>query len=395
MEQINYKDLFPPDPSSPQRNYCNTCEKPLTLEFSLYEKSVSNIEIRIEGFPKLRCNDCSKTFYSDRSRFALINAWDRAFEAKSEHFRSVRKKTNEKFNYAIVDFLYDSDDYYYIPGLHREHSPGFLTPVFFNKKVLLKFDQLPNYRLVFSSRTYGSIHTETDQISFGINPNDKVVMWLGDIGTLPDSEQYYLRSENVESDHSLGSEFYDGQIECKFTDSTSEDSLIKARSEFLDSGFRFFSCELSHLDEELLQDIDELKRPIIFSKTTEREITSRLNRICVESLNTKNLRSILKELGNDAGNKGCLKLLEEILATKFASDGMNSVMCPFFVLYDLRIINSHLTSSEKAGSTIESAKQRLEIDDDADFSVLYDTLISRLVASYGTITTALNNENKT
>lgn len=37
-------------------------------------------------------------------------------------------------------------------------------------------------------------------------------MWLGDIARLPDAEQYYLRSENIDSDHSIGSEFYDGQI---------------------------------------------------------------------------------------------------------------------------------------------------------------------------------------
>ncbi len=91
--------------------------------------------------------------------------------------------------------------------------------VFFKREVLLKYDSSPTYRLSFASTTYGEIRRGDDfSMPFGINKNGKVIMWLGDIARLPDAEQYYLRSENIESDHSIGSEFYDGQIECIFTD---------------------------------------------------------------------------------------------------------------------------------------------------------------------------------
>jgi hypothetical protein len=56
-----------------------------------------------------------------------------------------------------------------------------------------------------ASTTYGTIYASI--IAFGINKHGKLVMWLGDIAKLPESEQYYLRSENVASDHCKGSEF--------------------------------------------------------------------------------------------------------------------------------------------------------------------------------------------
>ena len=72
-------------------------------------------------------------------------------------------------------------------------------------------------------------------------------MWLGDIATLPENEQFYLRSENVPSDHSIGSEFYDGQIECRLTDRTPEDQLFEQRSRFLEGFFAKFGQKAAHL----------------------------------------------------------------------------------------------------------------------------------------------------
>ncbi|MEP3300276.1 MAG: hypothetical protein ABJO27_27960 [Pseudoruegeria sp.] len=95
-----------------------------------------------------------------------------------------------------------------------------MTPVFFKRDALLKFEHHPNYEVKFASATYGTIYSTEPgfYISFGINENSLLVMWLGDIAKLPETEQYYLRSENVASDHHIGSEFYEGQIEVKFTE---------------------------------------------------------------------------------------------------------------------------------------------------------------------------------
>ena len=41
----------------------------------------------------------------------------------------------DKFISTKVGFLYNRDDYYFLPGLIREWEKGFLTPIFFNIEV--------------------------------------------------------------------------------------------------------------------------------------------------------------------------------------------------------------------------------------------------------------------
>jgi hypothetical protein len=178
--------------------------------FTNFHEDVSGVDISIAGLPVLRCADCNKDYLPDKSRFAIIEHHEHASEKGLSSVTVTRLKLTQDFGFTKIRLLYDIDDYYYIPGLERPFNVGFLTPVYFNRKVLLKYDASPNCRVKFASPTYGTIDGEAFSISFGINKNGKVIMWLGDIAKLPEPEQYYLRSENVESDHSIGSEFYDG-----------------------------------------------------------------------------------------------------------------------------------------------------------------------------------------
>ena len=235
-----------------QRIYCDNCATHLDLSFEDFNQEVSGVRISLSGLPTLKCSKCDSSFLPDRSRFALIELHKRATEKKSVQITVHRRKTEKNFAFTQVPFQYDSDDYY-IPGLWREFNEGFLTPVFFNKEVLLKYDVHPSYRVVFNSSTYGSIRQGGDsEIPFGINRHGRLVMWLGDIARLPETEQFYLRSENVQSDHSIGCEFYDWQIECRFTDCTLEDQLFEQRSRFLEVCFTRFGQKVAHLEKEFL-----------------------------------------------------------------------------------------------------------------------------------------------
>ena len=84
----------------------------------------------------------------------------------------------------------------------------------------------PRYLCEFHSETYGTIRAREFDFAFGINPNGKVVAWLGDLEKLPASEQQYLLSENTESDGNITSEFYDAQINCIFTSPIREIEII-------------------------------------------------------------------------------------------------------------------------------------------------------------------------
>lgn len=214
--------------SSVQRIYCGKCSSHLSLVFEVLDEIIAGVHFKINGLPFLRCINCQIRYLPDRSKSAILHLHRQAFEKGSDLITSDRKKTQHDFGFTKVPFIYDSDDYLYTPGLERDFDKGFLTPVFFNKEVLVKYDSHPSYRVQFASKTYGTIWCNDDfSVPFGINKYEKIVMWLGDISRLPTKEQYYLRSENVISDHCIGSEFYDGQIECIFTDLTPEDKLFK------------------------------------------------------------------------------------------------------------------------------------------------------------------------
>lgn len=281
---MDIKEIFPKDGKA-QRIYCENCGASMILVYSNFNETVSGVGISIKNLPYLRCESCNIKYLPDHSRFAIIDLHRRAFQANKKTISNDRKKIAEDFGFTKVKFIYDADDYYYIPGLQRDHDSGFLTPVFFNKSVLLKFQNHSDYRVRFASKTYGSIYKGSDfDIAFGINKSGRVIMWLGDIATLDENEQHYLRSENIESDHDIGSEFYDGQIEVKFTDYTLEDKLINARFAFLEFCTKEFKTEVSHLTDETLRSISELNPPVIHSRKEQKDIVDLLNKINIENL---------------------------------------------------------------------------------------------------------------
>lgn len=379
-------DLFPKD-GHVQRLYCDNCSKHLDLKFNYFRENVSDIEINIAGLPVLNCESCDRNYLPDTSRFAVIYAHKQALKNSSDIVNITRKSPERNFGLSLVPFIYDSDDYEYIPGLKRPRNDGFLTPVFFNKEILLKYDASPTYRLAFVSTTYGEIRRDNDfSISFGINKNGKIIMWLGDIAKLPNSEQYYLRSENIESDHSIGSEFYDSQIECVFTEPSIEDALFNSRSEFLEICFRKFGKKLAHLDKEVFELAVSFNGPMVDTERERKHIADTLNKIYLESFDNKVLASILKDLGGDPKDLGSIKRLHKIMELSTNNIGIASLMGSFYVLYDLRVSCSHLGSKDKGVEKLTSVKERLGLSSEASFSNTYETLMKELTSSYRALT---------
>ncbi len=386
---MKYLDLYP-EGLKPQRLYCPKCGDGMSLVFDVFDERVENLQIEIKNLPYLMCPQCKQKYLPDRSRISLIKIFEDNSTTGKTKFHSVRQKIDKRFVFGKVDFIYDPDDYFYIPGLIREGNDGFLTPVFFNKNVLIKFYNWPEYNISFASKTYGTIEKGNREymVSFGINKSNKVVMWLGDISGLPDEEQHYLRSENIMSDHDIGSEFYDAQIEAEFTKLTPEDELIKAWSRMHNAFEKHFTEKSSHLDNESLELINIIIRPAVFTEKENKHVIDNLNKLCIETLNSANLEKLLTEVDKTAP-RGTLKRLELLLQTHFQSNDISKLLSPFFVLYDLRISFLHLTSKEKQKETIDSALLRLNLRN-GNFSLLYDELIKQITDSYNSIAKILS-----
>lgn len=382
---MHIKDIIP-EAGFVQRNYCDDCGTLLDLTFSRYDEEISGVRVQIDRLPILQCPSCSKHHLPDLSRLALINCHKRAVEAGSPVFACSRKKRTHEFEFTKVPFLYDPDDYFYFPGLNRPFDVGFLTPVFFKREVLLKYDNSPSYWVQFASTTYGTIYTGEEYISFGINKNGLVVMWLGDIAKMPVSEQYYLRSENVPSDHSIGSEFYESQIECVFTEASREDRLFRARSAFIEASFKRFAKKIAHMDHEVMNLALAFNGPVVDTEKERRHVADTLNKIYIESFDNAALGDVLKSLGGDPKSLRSLKRLQGILERALPSEDINSLLSPLYVLYDLRVAYSHLASAEKQRDKFQSVVDRLGIDASVSLTDLYNHLMETLIATFERLT---------
>ena len=378
--QMDLKDLIPQD--GPQRAYCDKCGAGTDLVFRLYHQVVSDIEISIDKLPQLYCVSCDLHFLPDRSVAAILYSHEQASNKGWSRFVSNRKKITENFAFTTVPFEYDPDDYYYYPGLEREHDVGFLTPVFFNLRVLAKYDASPDYTVHYSSTTYGEIDTGNFSISFGVNRNGSLLMWLGDIAQLPINEQYYLKSENQPSDHCIASEFYDGQIEVIFTPPSLETKLFAARSAFHAACFIRFATKLGHLETEVLKIAERTLRPILDIETSRRNLADSLNKIHIESLDNDALGSLTVKLRIKPASSGSLKRLQAILETIDTTEIINSLLSPFYTLYDLRIAYSHIGSDAGTIQRLKKITDRLDLPESATLIQIYDQLIVGLTNSY-------------
>lgn len=385
---MNIADVFPPE-GHVQRLYCAGCSTSLDLAYGDFHEEVSGVDITIIGLPVLRCPGCGFDHLPDRSRLAIVEHHRLAAAKGASVVHVTRSKLKENYQLTEVPFLYDPDDYHYIPGLERPWNDGFLAPVFFNRNVLLKYDSAPGYRVTFASTTYGRIVVENEgyDICFGINRNGKVVMWLGDIAKLPQSEQYYLRSENVDSDHSIGSEFYDGQIECIFTEPTQENRLFALRSQFVEACFKRFGDKIAHLDAEVVNLAISFNPPVVDTHKERRHVADTLNKIYIESLDSAALGVLVKQAGRDPKGLGSLKRLQALLETVANGADVAKILSPFFVLYDLRVAYSHLKSDDRAAEMLKTVTDRLSIADTSDLLEIYGSLSKALTRSYEELVT--------
>lgn len=372
----------------------NTSE-PLALWMGLHSIHVDGMLVELDGVPLLKNEKTGDIHFPDKTK-NVINFFVK--EAKEEGKPVVLLRPNtlidKRYHYGVeFNFLYSWIDYECIPGLMRIQNDGFLTPLFFNLSTLNKYSQNPDYKLDLFSETYGTIRCCGEwSIEFGINKNKKLVMWLGDVDALPDNEKYYLRSENIQSDHDIHSEFYDAQIEVQWSELSRQSLLFHLRSNLKDGVFERQKFELYSLDGEISAVIENLNRPVFWEDRHVAPVIQSLNKIFVESLDSKALKKEIasKAPGVDLKAKGSLKLFEMWLNVYLQASDVARLMKPFYVLYDFRIVTSHLHSEQSSNSTLAFINSRLGLkEDNGNYETIYDALIESLADSYREIIAGL------
>lgn len=339
--------------------------------------------------PVLKCPNCKSEYLPFFVKMMIETvSKDSDGLVKDYDFLKMRDYFFQKDNYITteVNFIYDKNDYYFIPGLWREWNTGFLTPIFFNIEVLLKYTNHPRYSVELGADTYGNIYEGNEAIiSFGINRNGKVIMWLGDISRLDISEQHYLRSENIESDHDIASEFYEGQIEVKWAEPSVKNQIFKKRLELHEMTNKLFSVSITQLEPEAFKAASRIAKPIVNTEKAFADIIIPMNMVFVEAINSKEIKKDLKTNFNNIklDSLGSLKLFQIWIEKRFGYLNANDIALPFFVLYDLRVAMAHLQSDETKERLLSSSCERLGLESTCrDYILIYETLLEKLNEAY-------------
>lgn len=198
-------------------HYFDTDGTPLELAFNRKTIYYNGFKVILDKLPYLK-NPNNNNIYFTTPALSIIQ--ELVALALKEGKTELRINEFNKFNKGkaqiAIDtkFKYSLVEHFFIPGLITDiPSDCHLTPVYFNKNILTKFQYGDGYEIKSRTASFGYIVSHSGySIPFGINPNGYVIMWLGDIINLPEKELLYLYSENIEPQYNIHSDFYRNQI---------------------------------------------------------------------------------------------------------------------------------------------------------------------------------------
>lgn len=260
----------------------------------------------------------------------------------------------------------------------REGHGAFLTPVYFDRRVLVKYAYDDRYIVEFASETYGSIYADSWNLAFGLNAANTVLAWLGDLQRLDLAEQYHWRANNLPSEHDMKSEWYLGQIEATFTDPPLGVQCLNAVAKWSASCARQHGVapyKPQNLDERL-DDVQRFRKLVVNREDDFVRFVSELNEIINENVDNQAIRAFLAKQSVEvqSGTKGN-KLLEN-LYTNVLGDTSN-LIAPFFYLHDLRLWADHAMGDDK----LRNVASQLGVPDPADFDAMMTALLSAILDS--------------
>lgn len=253
---------------------------------------------------------------------------------------------------------------------------GYLTPVYFNKQVLVRYLYDPRFSCDFASDTYGTVHGPDFSISFGINSNGSVIVWLGDLmEQVPKREQFYWLVENKEPENDIASEFYDAQINVVFTEPP---EAIRCLNELakLNAAFHRIYGTLLYKEQSIesrLEATRRYKRVMLNNVDDFKRFISELNEIITENTNNSDIRHFLrvKSIPVESASKGN-KLLEKIYTNILGDD--KNLIAPFFYLYDLRLWADHAVSVTTYDDVVKKLGLQPSSGYDEPLSALFNAL---------------------
>jgi len=243
----------------------------------------------------------------------------------------------------------------------------FLTPIFFTREVLLKYQNNPDKYTIsdgfMQCAGLWSLRMDNDR-------SDYVVVLLGDLGRLPYSEQTYWRSFNVAPDGTLSDTAFTRGVLGQFADPMTTDLVFKQTFETFQQ--QWLSCHGWDLFRPLPPGdrycYGDLGIPLTDSQREFDAQVGGLTKVLIDSLNDKELESRIKAKEEDM--KSIRKLEIYLLES-----GTTSYEPHITFLHQLQNIRSHGVAHVKDSRYEQDLAQLCA--NDSDHRIVFRTVLSR------------------
>lgn len=253
-------------------------------------------------------------------------------------------------------------------------KPHFLTPTYFDIKVLDKYKADPRNYEIQDSEIY---YLRDWSIPFCINEEDKVVVWLGDLGRIPYKEQQYWKSFNESPKGKMEQKFFARQILNLWTDpSRLESQLIHSLQMVNEYTIKKYNAalflELSEADTEIYR---SFVIPTNLSIPEYQQFLMKLCKLTAESINTKLFKFVMGDEYD--GNKGSIAQLDDFLKyIELDSEGI--IYSSIKKAYDSRNKLAGHRASMKEYNKIWKRDADFEVNTIADAKELLNGIISSI-----------------
>lgn len=237
-------------------------------------------------------------------------------------------------------------------------NPHFLTPVFFQRKVLAKYYQEPSrYQVNDSSLSCLDIWS----LPIDTTKEKLIQVWLGDLGRIPYNEQLHWRQFNVVPRGTITSHRYLRDFIAEFSD-PANDPIYYLRIAFE----TLQKVALERLSNPFFQDLDEKDRHVYetlhLPLTDEwKEFDEQIQALAKVTVDSINVSSLSRESGQRIDGKiikGSIDLLGHFLVKIGVQDHeREQILSPFHAIQSIRSTGA----AHRKGANFEKALQKFQL----------------------------------
>jgi hypothetical protein len=240
-------------------------------------------------------------------------------------------------------------------------------------------------RLSWYTQETGSLGATNFGIHFGLNDVGLITVYAKDIGRLPAWEQRLWSAHNVTPDGGISSELFAAQMEINPARTVAPEEELPGALEAIDAAFAAkYGARLLRDHGALTNLLHRAHRFRAAQVDGLLELSRELTRLFIERVDVDAIVTALALQKADR-KPGSLKILEKLVTHLCSETAAKAMMAPLFGIYDLRLADAHLGSSQ-----VDSGKARAGIDDTAPAAMQGRQLLRSFVDTLQQITAVLS-----